>query len=231
MSEVPVNILSMDHYPIDRLSISPRWYDNMKVMTNAARMCKMPWWAFICAIGFNQAPDPSLGSMRIQYYTNLAYGATGIEHWYYWFYQGGRGQAIDAEGKRTATWEIDRQVNREIQAQASVFVGSDVRRVRYAGSPLPPETKSYEPRGGIQSLTAGGKGAIVSELWKDNYRFLVIVNQDYLQPMPLSVTWQESMRVGLVQKDGSVKMLDKPSLDINVDPGDAAILMWMVESD
>jgi len=231
MSEVPVNVLSHDHYPIDRLSISPRWYENMRVMASAARMCKSPWWAFICAIGFNQAPEPSLGSLRIQSYTNLAYGATGIEHWYYWYYQGGRGQAIDAEGKRTVTWEYDRQVNREVQAQASVFVGSDVRRVRYAGLPLPPETKPYEPRGGILTIEAGGKGAIVSELWKDNYRFLVIVNQDYLQTMPLSMTWQESLRVGLVGKDGSVKMLDKPSLDINVDPGDAAVLMWMVESD
>jgi len=44
------------------------------------------------------------------------------------------------------------------------------------------------------------------------------------------MTWQESLRVGLVGKDGSVKMLDKPSLDINVDPGDAAILMWMTGS-
>ena len=231
MSEVPVNILSDDHYPIDRLSISPRWYDNMQVMMDAARMCKMPWWAFICAIGFNQAPDPSLGSMRIQYYTNLAYGATGIEHWYYWYYQGGRAQAIDAKGKRTATWEIDRQVNREVQAQAGVFVASTVKRVRYAGSPLPPETKPYEPRGGILSLTAGGKGAVVSELWKDNYRFLVIVNQDYLEPMPLSVTWRDRLAVGLVQKDGSVKMLAEPSLKMEVEPGDAAILMWMAAGD
>ncbi len=228
MSEVPVNVLSHDHYPIDRLSISPRWYENMRVMSSAARMCRSPWWAFICAIGFNTCPEPSLGSLRIQSYTNLAYGATGIEHWYYGYYPGGRGQAIDAEGKRTVTWEYDRQVNRELEARAGVFVGSDVRRVRWAGTtPPPPEVKPYEPRGGIKSLTAGGKGAVVSELWKDKYRFLAVVNQDYLQTMPLSVTWQESMRVGLVGKDGGVKMLDKPSLEINVDPGDAAVLMWM----
>ena len=227
MSEVPVNVLSHDHYPIDRQSISPRWYDNMQVMMEAARMCKNPWWAFICAIGFNQAPDPSLGSTRIQYYTNLAYGATGIEHWYYWYYQGGRAQAIDAQGQRTATWEVDRQVNHEVRAQAGVFVGSDVRRVRWAGTaPPPPEVKPYEPRGGILTLEAGGKGAIVSELWKDNYRFLAIVNQDYLEPMPLGVTWRDRLAVGLVQKDGSVKMLPEPRLDMQVDPGDAAILMW-----
>ena len=229
MSEVPVNVLSMDYYPIDRLSISPNWYSNMQVMLDAAKMCKMPWWAFVCAIGFNQTPDPSLGSMRIQYYTNLAYGATGVEHWYYWYYQGGRGQAIDAVGKPTATWEIDRQINREVQAQASVFMGSDVRRVRWAGTtPPPPEVKPFEPRGGILTLDAGNKGAIVSELWKGNYRFLVIVNQDYLETMPLSVTWKKSMQVGLVQKDGSVTMQAQPTLTMDVEPGDAAILMWVV---
>jgi hypothetical protein len=232
MSEVPVNVLSVDHYPIDRLNVSPKWYDNLQAMQEAARLCKIPWWSFIATIGFNQTPDPSLGSMRIQYYTNLAFGAMGIEHWYYWYYQGGRAHAIDAEGKRTKTWEIDRRVNREVQAQAGVFVGSDVRRVRWAGTmPPPPEIKPYEPRGGILSLEAGNKGTIVSELWKDNYRFLVIVNQDYLEPMPLSVTWRDRMRVGLVQKDGSVQMLPEASLKMDVEPGDAAILMWMARGE
>ena len=75
-------------------------------------------------------------------------------------------------------------------------------------------------------IRSGGKGAVVSELWKGNLRFLVIVNQDYLEPMPLSATWRDRLAVGLVQKDGSVKMLPEPRLDMQVDPGDAAILMW-----
>ena len=118
-----------------------------------------------------------------------------------------------------------------MQAQAGVFVGSDVRRVRWAGTtPPPPEVKPLEPRGGILTLSAGGKGAIVSELWKDKCRFLVIVNQDYLEPMPLSVTWRKRANMGLVQKDGSVKMLPEPSLKMDVEPGDAAILMWMADN-
>jgi hypothetical protein len=34
-----------------------------------------------------------------------------------------------------------------------------------------------------------------------------------------------------VQKDGSVKMLAEPSLKMEVEPGDAAILMWMAAGD
>jgi len=56
----------------------------------------------------------------------------------------------------------------------------------------------------------------------------VIVNQDYLEPMPLSVTWRDRQAVGLVQKDGSVQMLEGNSLQTQVGPGDALILMWEV---
>ena len=98
--------------------------------------------------------------------------------------------------------------------------------VRYAGASIPQQVKPYEPRGGITAVSAGGNGAIVSELWKDDYRFLVIVNQDYLNPMPLDVQWRSGMQVGSVQKDGPVQALDGSSMQMQVDPGDAAILMW-----
>jgi len=229
LSEVPVNVLSYDYYPIHRFSVNPGWYENMQVMLDAAKMAKLPWWAYLAAVGFTMFPEPSLGSLRLQSYTNLAYGATGIEHWFYWYYQGHRASAIDADGRRTATYEYDRKVNAELQARRGVFVGSRVSRVRYAGKTTPAEVKPYEPRGPITSLSAGGKGAIVSELWKDDYRFLVIVNQDYLEPMPLKVAWKGGTAVGLVARDGAVRMLAKRGLEMQVDPGDTAILMWMAE--
>ena len=227
LSEVPVNVLSYDYYPINRLSVDSRWYGNMQVMLEAAKLAGMPWWAYIATVGFNMFPEPSQGSLRLQSYTNLAYGATGIEHWFYWYYQGHRASAIDADGQRTATYDYIKQVNRELMAQAGVFVGSTVKRVRYAGRSVPKEVKPYKPGSPINSLTAGGKGAIVSELWKGSRRFLVIVNQDYLELMPLAAAWKANTRKGLVRKDGRVRPLAKPALKINVDPGDACILMWM----
>ena len=73
---------------------------------------------------------------------------------------------------------------------------------------------------------AGNQGAVVSHLKKDNHRFLVIVNQDYLDPMPLSLGWKQGRRVGEVRKDGAVQMLEGNSLQTQVGPGDALILMW-----
>ena len=226
LSEVPVNVLSYDYYPINRSWIDPRWYENMQIMLDAAQMAKMLWWAYIASVGFHMYPEPSLGSLRLTSYTNLAYGATGIEHWFYWYYREHRGSAIEADGSRGATWGYDKQVNAELRAQSGVFVGSTVKRVRYVGPAIPEQVKPYEPRGGITSVEAGGKGAIVSELWKGDYRFLLIVNQDYLQPIPVKVEWKAPMRVGSVGKDGSVTMLDKP-YHADLGPGDAAILMWL----
>ena len=229
LSEVPVNVLSYDYYPIHRLTVGAGWYENMQVMLDAAKMAKLPWWAYIATVGFGMFPEPSMGSLRLQSYTNLAYGATGIEHWFYWYYQGHRGAAIDFDGRQTATYDYIRKVNTELQARAAVFVGSRVSRVRHAGKTTPAEVKPYEPRGPITSLSAGGKGAIVSELWKDDYRFLVIVNQDYLEPMPLKAGWKRGTAMGAVEKNGSVRMFAKRGLEMQVDPGDAAILMWMAE--
>jgi len=228
LSEVPVNVLSYDYYPINRFSVDPRWYGDMQIMLDAAQQAKIPFWSYIATVGFGMYPEPSLGSLRLTSYTNLAYGATGIEHWFYWYYKQHRASAIDFDGTRTATYEYLKQVNQELRAQSGVFVGSTVKRVRYAGQKTPAEVAALEPRGGIESLSAGGNGAIVSELWKDNYRFLVIVNQDHLSAMPLSATWRKGLHVGLVGKDGSVRPLGEPKLEMAVDPGDAAILMWQV---
>ena len=226
LSEVPVNLISYDCYPIKRLAVLPGWYQNLDMGFQAMRRSKLPLWVWIASVGMDLTPDPTLGSFRLQMYNNLAYGATGIEHFTYHNHAGMRQACIERDGSRSPTYYMVQQVHKDLQAQAGVFVGSDIRRVRWAGANRPPEVEALQPRGGILTLEAGGQGAIVSELWKDNYRFLVIVNQDYLEPMPLSATWRDRLAVGLVQKDGSVKMLPEPKLDMRVDPGDAAILMW-----
>ena len=228
LSEVPVNVISYDCYPIKRLAVLPGWYQNLDMGFQAARRAKLPLWVWIASVGMDLTPDPTLGSFRLQVYNNLAYGATGIEHFTYHNHAGMRQACIERDGSRSPTYYMVQQLHREFQAQAGVFVGSDVRRVRWAGANRPPEVEALQPRGGILALEAGNKGAIVSELWKGNHRFLVIVNQDYLDPMPLGVTWRDRQAPGSVRKDGRVQMLEGNSLQTLVGPGDALILMWEV---
>ncbi len=232
LSEVPVNTLCYDYYPLSRRSITRPWYSSLLIMRRASAQAKIPVWAIIATIGMDLSPDPTLGSVRVQVYNNAAMGATGLIHFLYRQEPGMRAAAIDLDGKRTPVYSIIQQVNRELQAQASVFVGSKGWYTpRWAG-PNPPEGYTlFEPSGPIQTLTVAGKGALINRLEKDHLRFLVIVNQDFIDPMPLSIGLQPQARIGRVQKDGSVKMLTEPKLETKVDPGDAVILMWQAKGD
>lgn len=233
LSEVPVNLLSYDCYPIKRFGVLPGWYGNLEVIRQAAQSAKLPLWVWIASVGMDLTPDPTMGSFRLQAYTNLAYGATGIEHFCYHTHKGlgMRMGCIERDGSRTPTYDLVKQLHRELGAQAGVFVGSTLRRVGYAGSSVPKSTRPYEPLEPITALKAGGKGAVVAEFSKDTYRFLVIVNQDYLEPMPLAVRWKPPTVLGSVQKDGGVTILARPGLEANVDPGDAVILAWRAETE
>ena len=227
LSEVPVNLLSYDCYPIKRLAVLEGWYESLEVISVAARRAELPLWVWIASVGMDLTPDPTIGSFRLQAYTNLAYGATGIEHFCYRNHSGMRQGCIERDGSRTATYGLADQLHRELASQAGVFVGSTIQQVRYAGGKAPKGTRPWTPLEGITALEAGNKGAVVANLAKGNCRFLIAVNQDYLQPMPLSLKWKSPMSVGCVQKDGSVALLAGSSLRMQVAPGDAAILMWI----
>jgi len=147
LSEVPVNVISYDCYPIKRLSVLPGWYENLDIGFQAARSSKLPLWVWIASVGMDLTPDPTLGSFRLQMYNNLAYGATGIEHFTYHNHQGMRQACIERDGSRSPTYYMVQQVHRELQAQASVFVGSDVRRVRWAGANPPPARQALRAAG------------------------------------------------------------------------------------
>jgi hypothetical protein len=226
LSEVPVNVLSYDHYPLKRFAPVASWYENLLVGQRAANSAGIPLWSFICCCGMDLFPDPTMATLRVQAYNNLAMGAVGIEHFLYRAC-GGRVAPYDRGGNRTYVYDLVKQLNRELQSQAGVFVGSKTwYNPRWSGPNTPAGYKPFEPEGIIRSLATGGKCALINLLRKDKHRFLVIVNQDFLQPMPLSVRWDPQTRLGRVGRDGSVAMLPRPNLDTVVEPGDAAILMW-----
>lgn len=243
-AEVPTEVLSYDCYPIHGHSVDPMWYkDNLDIAAGAARVAGKPLWVFIASVGAGKTKDPddggvfaipSLGTLRLQAYTNLAYGAQGIEYWTYQTWDSpkppfSKGAALDPNGHRTPTYDMIRQVNRELQAQAPVFVGSKAKSIGYAGESAPPGTRRYAPKAPVKSLQAGGKGAVVSILAKGDRRFLVIVNQDPVAKMPLSVAWEPAAHIGKVNKNGTVEAVFEPGLEWQVGPGDAAIFTWRQE--
>lgn len=227
--QVPIQLLSFDHYPVVGDSLRPDWYENLDIFSRNAREAGKPFWAFALAVAHGPYPIPTVAELRLQVYSNLAYGAQGIQYFTYWTPEGTpwdfhRGP-ITIGGKRTEVYDRVRLVNAELRRLSGVFVGATVRWVAHTGQhlprgahrlpPLPPE---------IIRLDTRGQGAVVSLLDNGLFAYLVVVNRDFRRPMELSLKVRDG--VEKVLKDGTLAAAGAYSEMIPVGPGDVAIYRW-----
>ena len=84
IKEVPVPIISFDHYPVTGDSLRPGWYENLEIIAAAARKAGKPFWAFALTVAHGPYPVPTLAQLRLQVFSDLAYGAQGIQYFTYW---------------------------------------------------------------------------------------------------------------------------------------------------
>jgi hypothetical protein len=229
LAEVPVPYLSFDHYPVTAGGLRPGWYENLEIIARAAKNAKKPFWAFALAVAHDPYPIAQLEHLRLQVFSDLAYGAECIQYFTYWtpkstiwnFHEG----PLESDGRRTAIYDRVKQVNGEIQGLAGVFVGSKVMSVGHTGTP-PKGTEAYHPVAPITGVRTGGEGAVVSLLSKGKRRFLAVVNRDYKAAMSLSVTFDGSTSVREIRKDRSTRAAGQDGYSGRVAPGDIAVLAW-----
>ena len=232
VATVPVPFISLDHYPVTNTGLRPDWYENLEIISAAARNAGKPFWAFTLSVALDPTyivPTPA--HLRLQVYSDLAYGASVIQYFTYWTpVSPSEGLFHDApiavNGVRTPTYEFVRAMNRELQARAGVFSGSKVASVGFTGKEIPKGTKPYEPMPEVAKLETGDTGALVSRLEKDDLVFLVIVNREVKTPMQLTVEFAKGVTVGQVGRDGAVGAVPAKGYQGPVEPGDAAIFMW-----
>jgi hypothetical protein len=244
LEKVPVKVLSFDHYPIfleiiketapkkDYVvtRIRPDFYENLEIIRRASEKAKLPFWAFALSVGHWGYPIATLPHLRFQVYSNLAYGAQGIEYFTYmtltdpnvdW-----NNGPIDRDGKRTVVYDRVKLVNSEIQALAGVFLGSKVIAVSHTGETIPTGTTRYQVKPPFRSLTTTGPGAVVAELEKGQHRFLVVVNRDIEKPMTLTLAQQPGTKLVEIQKNGTLSPIAADPARYEIEPGDVKIVMW-----
>jgi hypothetical protein len=229
IEEVPVQILSFDHYPIVGDSLRAGWYENLEIFASAARKAGKPFWAFALTVAHGPYPIPTIAELRLQVFSDLAYGAQGIQYFTYWtpldtvwkF----NNAPITLEGKRSDVYDRIKQVNSEIQKLSGVFLGSRVVSIFHTGNTIPSGTKPLNslPQP-IKVLKTEGTGAVVSVLENGANSFLVIVNRDFRHSMKLSIECDK--KVKKILKDGSAIPADVYMQTMSVDPGDVVIFMW-----
>lgn len=230
LAEVPVQVLSFDHYPIVGEQLRADWYENLGIIAAAAREARLPFWAFALSVAHNPYPVATVDGLRLQVFSNLAYGAAAIQYFTYWtpvstqwnFHRA----PLEADGTRTGVYDRVRTVNAEIQALAPVFRQSEVVRVAHAGEPLPRGTQRFDPTSPVRALNTGGQGAVISRLRNDTHEFLVVVSRELQRTMDLSIRFEPGAKVHEFTKQSRLRPLKAGQFEDQVPPGDLRVFVW-----
>ena len=221
-------LLSFDNYPVlENGNVRDAWWQNLEIISQAAKDAGIPFWAFTLSTAHHPYPVATMASMRLQLYTNLAYGAQCLQYFTYWCPVPGTWDFHDApisvNGERTAVYDLVKAMNEEIQARAGVFVGCTMKKVYHFGGdlpvgvmPLPAELP--EP---LKKLDTGGKGVIVSLLENGDYQYVMLVNRSHLEGFDYNIGFTKD--VGQVYPDGSIVNIPGRTAKRTLDKGDCAI--------
>lgn len=229
IAKVPVTFISFDHYPVVGHALRPEWYENLEQVSAAAKKSGKPFWAFALAVAHDPYPIATLEHLRLQVFSNLACGAQGIQYFTYWtqkssvwnFHEG----PIGLDGKKTAVYDRVRQVNGEIKNLSAVFKDAVVSHAGHTGT-LPRGTRAYQPVVPVEKMDTGGKGALISHLTKGTRRAVAVVNRDFLQALPLALTFDGTPGLREFRKDGTTVEITGREWKTTLTPGDMAVVVW-----
>ena len=185
--------ISFDFYPITIKGIRPTWYHNLEMIRRESLRSGKPFWAFVLStphnVPFDEGnyyPDPTPEMLRLQIYSNLAYGAQAIQYFTYWNPSNEEGfnfhdAPISLDGKKTKTYALVQQMNKELREISRLFYGAKVLSVHHLGGKLPHGTTRQKrmPLNLKTLKVISSKGAVISQFEKNGHRYLAIVNKDY----------------------------------------------------
>ena len=213
--------------------VSPNWYRQLEYLSGLARREKLPLALFACDVAHNVIdyvyPVPTVAMLRLQMYSNLAYGARMLQYFTYWnpdsktplkFHE----SIIRENGTRSPVYDRVRQVNRELQARAFVFMDSELVSVSHTGAEIPIGTRRLEKLPSyVKSLTTPDGGAVVAQFAGSKFDALVIVNRSPVREMQLNINLDPS--VVRILEDGTKVPASVYGGAYSVSPGAAEIFV------
>jgi hypothetical protein len=251
VSTVPVQVLSFDQYPIilddnQQRTLRSACYYQLELWATEAKKANKPLWAFALASAHQDHPVPTLADLRLQVYSDLAYGAQCIQYYTYFkecFRTGEEATYIapvecdhsvtpyGTGSIKTEAYYTIKEMNAEIKALSPVFKNAQMIWTAFTGTT--PEgygctalDKSKLPEGVFSTLNITGN-ALVSLMEKGDNQYLVIVNRNVANPgVNTDITVQASGSSALqrVKKDATTTAVESAAQTVT--PGDVIIYSW-----
>ncbi len=230
MVEFRPQLLSFDHYPVlegDRLRED--YYQNLEWIRQASEEFKVPFWAFALACAHKPYPMPSLPHIRLQAWSNFAYGARGLQYFTYWTPRPGTWDFHDApireDGTRSPTYDLLRSFNRELQGSSDWILNSRVTGVFHTGA-RPQGTRGPDDSCPFREVN-GGDALIGVFQSTTGRRHTLVVNRSLTQSATLTLhlqPWVRSITAGPPLSGSRVSGVSGKDFAVSLEPGSAAWL-------
>lgn len=226
--KVDVSFISFDHYPLMNNKIYKDWYQNLELIRNSSILYKKPFWGYANATVYGPYSQPTVEGLKLQMYSNLLYGAKGLQYFSYWtldddaWKKDKLGYAmVNCKGVPTKTYEVVKKVNQDIQIFADLFMNGTVKSISHFGGEIPYFTKKLDkPVAGFSSFSAT-LPAMVSTITNGNRNYICVLNKSITQNNILKVIPNSKFEIlnGVTNKALNLNRQN----EISVKPGDIII--------
>ncbi|SMP94798.1 hypothetical protein SAMN05421679_106134 [Epilithonimonas pallida] len=233
LKQVNADLLSFDFYPIVNNQIRKSWYQNLEIIKNISQEFNKPFWAYACSTIHYDYKKPTLGGLKLQQFSNLLYGAKGLEYFTYitmddeyWKKHNYSYSIVYNNGKPTPTYSLVKAVNEQVKRLSWVFLQSKVDSVFHIGDSIPIGTKrmNFLPKK-FKKFKTFEKRALVSFMSGKNGRFVIIQNKDMFRSMPFN--YQVTTGVSIIDNNtGKINKTTSKEIINNIPPGDILIFNY-----
>ena len=224
IDEVGIGLVSFDNYPVTFKGLRNNFYANLEDIALEAKCAGVPFWAFALSTAHGPYPIPTREALRLQIFSNLAYGAQGIQYFTYttpyphpqWNFHNG---PIDEHDRRSDVYYLVKELNERVQRLSYVWLGAKVVALGHTGATIPFGTQRIEqlPKS-IKKVDADGIGLLISHLRNGKREYLMVVNRDLYKSQMVKV--ECSRRVQRILNSGGKQTMSDKSLDVELGAGD-----------
>lgn len=189
---VKPRVLSYDHYCLMRDGSDRRdYFENLSLIREHGLRYGVPPWNIILSHPHLAYRDPTVGEMRWQVYTSLAYGMKGIMWFTYWTVEawGNKGEVgiVDGAGKPARLYPIVRELNGEMKVLGRTLLGLTSTGVFHTG-----ETPAGCRRLGPDALVSAPVDvSLVLGFFRDEkgVDYVMVVNSDHDESVEAPLTF------------------------------------------
>ena len=233
LATIDVKFLSFDSYPLAGNKIMANWYHNLEIISSKARKYNKPFWAFANTTIFENYKQPTLGGLKLQQFSNLLYGAKGLQYFTYitmddeYWKRHKFGYAIvKNNGTPTPTYNLVKTLNQQIKALSWVFLKSKVDSVYHVGDTIPVGTRrmNFLPKK-FKKFKTFERQALVSFMTSGSRKFVAVQNKDIFRPMSLNYELENGVSI-VDNKTGKINTAPTRATNFSIPPGDIIIFTY-----